>query len=133
MSQEYGAEIETASEYVATLLGVGFTLSAFYNLFKGQSMNKLLSYVNNLQIIVHMTLMRLVIPANAQVLMRFIFEMVCKFDLVDTSSLTATYYSPTEPMIEEKLFELGYESAFCLINMGSCLYLIFGQLIILFL
>ena len=76
MSQDYGEEIETASDYISKLLGVGFTLSAVYNLFTGQSMNKLLSYVNNLQIIVHMTLMRLVIPANAQVLMRFIFEMV---------------------------------------------------------
>ena len=94
-------------------------------------MNKLLSYVNNLQIVVHMTLMRIVMPANSQVLMSAIFEIVCKFDIYDTSSLTATYYTPTEPLIEDKLAWLGYESAFCLLNMGSLLYLIIGQLIIL--
>ena len=92
-------------------------------------MNRLLGYVKNLQILVHLTLMTILMPANAQVLMSAVFKKVT-FDAFDTSSLTLTFYTPTEPDVDDKLAALGYESAFCIINMGSCLYLIFGQLII---
>ena len=48
MSPDYGAKIETASVSVATFLGVGFSLSAIYNLFVGKSLNELLDSVRNL-------------------------------------------------------------------------------------
>ena len=95
-------------------------------------MNKLLGSIKNLQLVVHMTLMQIVMPANSQVLMSAIFEKVT-YEAFDTSLFTLTFYAPTEPDYDDKLAQLGYESAFCLINMGSCLYIIFGQLLIVLL
>ena len=92
-------------------------------------MNKLLGSVKNLQFIVHLYLMNVVIPANAQVFNSVIFGWVT-FDLFDTEALTSLYYSPTEPEVEYQLEQLGYGSAFCLINLGSCLYIIFAQIVI---
>ena len=92
-------------------------------------MNKLLASIKNLQITVHFTLMQIVMPANSQVIMSVIFEFVT-FDPFDTSSLTATFYSPKDAEVDDRLVQLGYDSAYCLINLGSCLYLILGQILI---
>ena len=92
----------------------------------------MLGSVKNLQLIVHLTLMHVLVPANAQILLSAIFEWVT-FDLFDTSSLTGSYYSPSEVEVSDSLEQLGYESAFCLINLGSCFYFIFAQLIALLL
>ena len=54
-------------------------------------MNEMLGSVKNLQLIVHLTLMHVMVPANAQVLFSAIFEYVT-FDLFDTSALTGSYY-----------------------------------------
>ena len=59
-------------------------------------MNKLLGKVKNLQFMVHLTLIKVVMPANAEVLVSIIFEWVT-FDPVDTSALTGSYYTPSEP------------------------------------
>ena len=57
--------------------------------------------------------------------MSVIFGFVT-FDPFDPKSLTATIYSPEDVDSNDRLAQLGYESAFCLINLGSCIYLIFG-------
>ena len=80
--------------------------------------------------IVHLTLMQVVMPANSQVFMSVIFGFVT-FDLFDTSSLTSAFYAPTDVEVDDKLVQLGYDSAYCLINLGSCIYLIFGQIVIM--
>ena len=59
-------------------------------------MNKLLGKVKNLQFMVHLTLIKVVMPANAEVLVSIIFKWVT-FDPVDTSALTGSYYTPSEP------------------------------------
>ena len=56
-----------------------------------------------MQLIVHLTLIQVVMPAIAQVFMSAIFEWVCKFDLVDTSELTSWYYAPEEPEVKDSL------------------------------
>ena len=73
--------------------------------------------------------MSVVVPANAQVLMSVIFGWIT-FDLYDTSSLTSSYFSPEEIEVDDRLAQLGYASAFALINLGSCIYFIFGQIIV---
>ena len=55
------------------------------------------------------------------------------FAPIDTSSLTATYYTPKDVEMNEKLALLGYQSAACIINLGSCLYFIMGQISIIIL
>ena len=76
--------------------------------------------------------MHVLVPANAQVLLSVIFEYVT-FDLFDTSALTDSFYSPSEVEVSDSLDQLGYESAFCLINLGSFIYFVVGQLVVLFL
>lgn len=68
-------------------------------------------------------------PANSQLFMSAIFGFVT-YDLYDTSALTASFYSPEDVEVNEKHVQLGYKSAFCLINLGSCLYLVIGQAIV---
>ena len=65
MNEGYALAIGTASETAGTLLGFGFSFTLLINLIIGQRMNKLLGSVKNLQLIVHLTLMNVVIPANA--------------------------------------------------------------------
>ena len=132
MDESYAAKILSASLAVGGLIGFGFSFTAFVNLFVAKKMNEMLGSVKNLQLIVHLTLMHVAVPANTQVLLSAIFEWVT-FDLYDTSALTGSYYSPSEVKVSDSLEQLGYESAFCLINLGSCFYFIFGQLIYLLL
>ena len=129
MSKEEAEAVWTLGLFIQTLLGVGFSFPLIVNLFTGKGMNKLLGSIQNLQILVHFTLMLVVMPANSQVFMSVIFEFVT-FDMFDTSSLTDSYYSPTEVEVDDKLDLLGYQSAFCLINLGSCFYLILVQIAI---
>ena len=76
--------------------------------------------------------MQLLMPANSQLFMSVIFGFLT-FSPFDTSSLTATYYTPPDVEINIKLDQLGYESASCIVNLGSCLYFILGQISILIL
>ena len=132
MNEGYAQKIEMASDSAGTLLGFGFSFTLLINLIVGSRMNKLLGSVKNLQLIVHLTLMNVVIPANAQMLNSVIFEWVT-FDLFDTEALTALYFSSSDPEVDDSLEQLGYGSAFCLVNLGSCLYIICLQLVIVLL
>ena len=87
MDKEYAEKIKSASQAAGGLVGAGFSFTAVINLVVGHKMNEMLGSVKNLQLIVHLTLMHVLVPANAQVLMTAIFEYVT-FDLFDTSSLT---------------------------------------------
>ena len=132
MRKEEAEAIWTVSITTETLLGLGLSFTLVVNLFVGKSMNTLLSLIKNLQILVHLTLMQVLLPANSQLFMSVIFGSVT-FDPFDTSSLTASYYTPTDVEMNDKLDQLGYQSAACIINLGSCLYFIFGQIFIIIL
>ena len=87
MDPDYAENIEIASDYVAAFLGIGFGLTGIIYLLVGYKMNKLLGSVKNMQLLVHMTLMQVVVPANSQVFLSAIFEMI-SFDVYDTDSMT---------------------------------------------
>ena len=87
MDKDYAAKIKSASQAAGGLVGAGFSFTAVVNLVVGSRMNEMLGSVKNLQFIVHLTLMHVLVPANAQVLMSAIFEYVT-FDLFDTSTFT---------------------------------------------
>ena len=91
MDADYAVKIEQASQAAGGLIGAGFSFTAIVNLVVGSRMNEMLGSVKNLQLIVHLTLMHVMVPANAQVLFSAIFEYVT-FDLFDTSALTGSYY-----------------------------------------
>ena len=127
MSKEESETIESVSLTIGTLLGFSFSYTLIVNLVVNGRMNKILGAVKNLQILVHLTLMQVLLPANSQAFMSVIFGFVT-YDPFDTSALTATYYTPTDVEMNDKLDQLGYQSAACIINLGSCLYLIFCQI-----
>ena len=124
--------IELVGSSAENLLGFAFSFSIIVNLLVGNRMNKLLEAVKNLQVIVHLTLMKVFMPANAQIIMTAIFGFLT-FDMFDTEALTAGFYSPEDVEVNDSLVQLGYETAYCLINLGSCLYLILGQIFIVIL
>ena len=65
MSIEESENIDMIGLIMGTLLGVSFSFSLIVNLFVGQSMSKLLGFIKNLQILVHLTLMQVMLPANS--------------------------------------------------------------------
>ena len=65
MSIEESENIDIVGLIMGTLLGVSFSFSLIVNLFVGQSMSKLLGFIKNLQILVHLTLMQVMLPANS--------------------------------------------------------------------
>ena len=94
MDEAYAEKIEAICIGAGIIVGAGLSLTTIVNLFVGSNMHKLLGSVKNLQIIVHLTLLSVVMPANAQVLMSVLFMWIT-FDLYDTSLLTSSYFSPT--------------------------------------
>ena len=100
MEKDYAATVLSVCEAAGAFVGFGFSFTAIVNFIAGSRMNKLLGSVKNLQIIVHLTLIKVVMPANAQVLMSILFEWIT-FDPVDTSSWTSSYYTPSEPDIAD--------------------------------
>ena len=85
-----------------------------------------------MQVIVHFTLLQVLLPANSQVFMSVIFDFVT-FDMFGDLSLINAFYKPEDVEMNDKLDQLGYQSAFSLINLGGCLYLILGQIFIVIL
>ena len=83
MSKAEAAAIESVGSSAETLLGFAFSYTLIVNLFVGSRMNKLLGAVKNLQVIVHFTLMKVLMPANAQVFMSAISGFLT-FDMFDT-------------------------------------------------
>ena len=107
MSKEESETIESAGLTIGTLLGFSFSYTLIVNLVVNGRMNKILGAVKNLQILVHLTLMQVLLPANSQAFMSVIFGFVT-YDPFDTSALTATYYTPTDVEMNDKLDQLGY-------------------------
>ena len=55
-------------------------------------MNQMLGSIKNLQIIVHLCLLAVIVPANAQILFTHLFDMIA-FDPIDVSLVTEPIFS----------------------------------------
>ena len=91
----------------------------------------MLGSIKNLQVIVHLCLMDVIVPANAWIFFQEIFKMIA-FDPVDISEYIDTGFDLHQGEFElpAQYAQLGYESAYLLTNVGS-LFLIIGLQLVL--
>ena len=79
---------ETAEKIIVAgeVLGIGmltsFSLNFILNLIVSQGLNLMLGLIKSLQVIVHLTLVNVIIPANAMLFFSMIFEIIA-FDPID--------------------------------------------------
>lgn len=88
-------------------------------------MNQMLSSIKNLQVIVHLCLLSVIMPANSQIFFEYLFEMIA-FDPVDVDDLINDMFGlkDDDPGLKDAFVQLGYESAFFVTNMGSLLFIL---------
>ena len=130
VDEETAAIISFVVQVVIALTGSALSFVSIQKLIIGNSLNMLIGAIKNMQVLVHLTLISFLVPANTLVFFGLILEFVT-FDLIDTSSLTQSYYNPEEEDVEDDLAQLSYESRHCLPNLGSLFYFIILQIFIL--
>ena len=87
------------------------------------SLGALISSVKSLQIITHLNLMPVIIPANAMIFFSYICS-VANFDPIDIQEPVEEFFDlkQTEGVeLANNFVELGYESSYLLSNLGSLL------------
>ena len=102
------------------------------------SLQKLLSFVKNLKIVSHIPLLSVFVPAVTLGFFEIIFKAL-RFDFLEVSEYTQKMFGiseeeadeaefndtlTSEPELESRLAQLGYESGFMPINFGTLLYFI---------
>ena len=65
-------------------VGASISFTIVLNLMVSQSLNRMLSSIKNLQVIIHLTLFNVIIPANASIFFAIIFKIIA-FDPIKTS------------------------------------------------
>ena len=92
----------------------------------------MLGSIKNLQVIVHLVLLGVIVPANTAIFFSSLFKMIA-FDPIEVGFMIDPLFNLRE--IDEALdaaFEaLGYESAYFITNMGSLIMVIFIQMILI--
>ena len=102
LDEEIAAIIDFVVQVVIATAGTGLSFVFTQKLILGQSLNMIIGTAKNMQVIVHLTLIQFLVPANSQVFMGIVFEFVT-LDLINTSSLTKTYFNPVEEGVEDDL------------------------------
>lgn len=114
--------IEIVGATAGAGMGASFSFNVVLNLLVSQSLNQMLSSIKNLQVIVHLTLVNVIIPANATIFFSMIFQIIA-FDPIDIEEYVVDFFEldgDAEPNdISPNFEQLGYESSFFMINMGS--------------
>jgi len=78
------AAVAQAGAAASSAVGASVTINIVLNLIMSASMNQMLSSIKNLQVIVHLCLLGVIVPANAQIFFEYLFEMIA-FDPVDVT------------------------------------------------
>ena len=76
------AAMAAAGSTASAGVGSSFSFNFVLNILMSSSLNSMLSAIKNVQVIVHLTLLSVVVPANAQIFYGAIAEMVA-FDPVE--------------------------------------------------
>lgn len=102
------------------------------NLFLGSALQQLLSAIRKIAIIVHLFLINVRIPANAQLFFGKLLEFVT-FSIIDTEPIYRRMFNlyDTEE-IDSRFLDLGYVSNYFIINMGDVLIALVYLLALLF-
>ena len=93
----------------------------------GSSMNAMLASIKNVQVVVHLTLLNVIVPANAQIFFGAVAEVVT-FDPVDVSEYieAAKSLDPefTDFEVDPSFEQMGYESVFFDSNLGGLRFIL---------
>jgi len=91
------------------------------SLLLGGALSQLFGVIGKLQIMVHLFLINVEIPVNAQVYFGNLFQLVT-YNIIDiTSVLRSSLKLEDEPDFMPNFIYLGYQSTFFLINIGNML------------
>jgi hypothetical protein len=111
----------------------------FVNLVFQGAMSYLVSFINSLQLLIHLPLFNIVIPGNVNHFLKILVP-VTQFDILDSSWTTEKIFEFDEEEIEEKsqditdqTKDLGYETHNSVLNLGSISFLYFVKIGILLL
>ena len=91
----------------------------------------MLAAIIGIQIIVHICLTDVVVPANAQIFFEQIFTVIA-FDPIEITPYVEALFNlkaSDQTQLEGNFVQLGYESSFLLINIGSLLLFLPLQLL----
>ena len=84
-----------AADAASTTVGATATFNIILNVIMSASMNQMLGSIKNLQVIVHLCLFTLIIPANADVFLAALFDMIA-FDPIDVQFLLEAIFTIEE-------------------------------------
>ena len=107
-------------------VGASISFTIVLNLIVSQNRNRMLSSIKNLQVIIHLTLFNVIIPANASIFFAIIFKLIA-FDPIEISEYVMDIFEikDTEASdLSPNFLHLGYESASVMLNMGSLLLIL---------
>jgi len=106
--------------YTVLAVGSGLVFGNFLvNLLLQGSLQQLFSTIKKMQILVHMALVNISLPANASMFFAFLLQVVA-FDVIPTDGPYDAIFGFQESNPLTLNFELiGYESVYCIRNLGS--------------
>jgi len=115
---------QAASSALTGALGAGYITTFGLNILLAGSLSTLLNQIRYLQIVVHMTLVRLKVPANAAIYFGALLQ-VAAFDFVPTDNAYTKLFDIDDTPISPNFNTLGYETLQFLYNAGSLSLIIF--------
>ena len=117
------ASIEAAGSFAGATVNAQFSFSIVLNVLINSSLGALISSAKSLQIITHLNLMPMIVPANALIFFSYIFS-VASFDPIDIQEPVEEFFDLKQTdgvELASNFVELGYESSYLLSNLGSLL------------
>ena len=101
------------------------------NLLQGGTLSSLFGAIGKLQIMVHLLITNVRIPANAQIYFSGLLELVT-YSIVDTEPLMRKWLNLTDGKdFNPNFYALGYHSVFFAINLGPLLFVGLYQVLVL--
>jgi hypothetical protein len=101
-----------------------FASNIFLNIILGTALQELFGAMRKLTIMVHLLIMNVRIPANAQYFFAGLLSFVT-FDLIDLGPYIVRVFNLyDDEMLNENLSDLGYGSNYFMVNIGSLLIVI---------
>jgi hypothetical protein len=98
------------------------------NLFLGGALSQLFAAIGKLQIMVHLLITNVAIPANAQVFSSGLLSLVT-YELIETEDILRNSLNLVDDQeFNLNFYALGYHSVFFLINIGNLLFVIIFML-----
>jgi hypothetical protein len=101
------------------------------NALIGGSLSEMFGATNKLQLMVHLLITNVKIPANAQIYFSQLLQLVT-FSLIDLEPLLRRWLHLQDQMdFNKNFFALGYHSVFFIVNLNNMLLVIIYQIIAL--